>query len=465
MKDDRWRKFKKILVHTENLQFGSLTKCIEAYIALLQGRSKEALQLAEHAAEHIGEPYSFMLGITGFSIALAKAVNNDIEGAISLFESTVEESIRLGNLLMAVMSLNYWGRMLVNAGELDAAEELYQRAIRLATDNNGTQKWISGTSYTGMGEIMLLRGDLESAMEYYREGLSKSSEWVDLLSINGRLGMARALAALNLFDDAYKEISLAEEIAGKFEVTLYDDRCVESQRKFLLIKAGRSEQAIQATVQAPFAGEKEIPSDGSYIESYVSFSEILIQARLHLIEREYEKCIHLAQQVAESTEPSRWLLQKLEAKLILMHAYWKRDSADQVMDLAEEILDYTSKRGIIQPVIDEGADMARILYKVRDMGCKHEYITILLTHFPLARRSEAAASGAGNNLSKDSLSNREIEVLTLLAQGLSNKEIAEKLYVSLRTVKWHTSNIYSKLGVRSRTRAVATARLLGIILD
>jgi LuxR family maltose regulon positive regulatory protein len=61
------------------------------------------------------------------------------------------------------------------------------------------------------------------------------------------------------------------------------------------------------------------------------------------------------------------------------------------------------------------------------------------------------------------LTEREIERLSLIAEGLSNQEIARRLFISLPTVKWHTSNIYGKLGVRSRTQAIIRARSLGVI--
>jgi LuxR family maltose regulon positive regulatory protein len=61
------------------------------------------------------------------------------------------------------------------------------------------------------------------------------------------------------------------------------------------------------------------------------------------------------------------------------------------------------------------------------------------------------------------LTEREIELLSLIAEGLSNQEIGQRLFISLPTVKWHTSNIYGKLGVRSRTQAVIQARSLGIL--
>jgi LuxR family maltose regulon positive regulatory protein len=61
------------------------------------------------------------------------------------------------------------------------------------------------------------------------------------------------------------------------------------------------------------------------------------------------------------------------------------------------------------------------------------------------------------------LSERELEVLHLIAGGLSNQEVSQRLFITLATVKWHTSNIYGKLGVKNRTQAIAQARELGIL--
>jgi ATP/maltotriose-dependent transcriptional regulator MalT len=77
----------------------------------------------------------------------------------------------------------------------------------------------------------------------------------------------------------------------------------------------------------------------------------------------------------------------------------------------------------------------------------------LLTEF-----SGEAEAGAGSLLSE-----RELEVLRLVAEGLSNREIAERLYVSVRTVKFHTGNVFGKLGAANRTQAVKRAREAGLL--
>ena len=76
---------------------------------------------------------------------------------------------------------------------------------------------------------------------------------------------------------------------------------------------------------------------------------------------------------------------------------------------------------------------------------------------PTYSSSRWTASGAGT------LSERELEILRLISDGQSNQAIADRLVITVGTAKWHISNIYGKLGVRSRTQALARARELGLI--
>ena len=82
---------------------------------------------------------------------------------------------------------------------------------------------------------------------------------------------------------------------------------------------------------------------------------------------------------------------------------------------------------------------------------------------PTASLALAAQQNSASAELIEPLSEREIEVLTYIAQGLSNREIAQELVLSLPTIKWHTSNIYGKLGVGNRTTAVARARELNLL--
>ena len=101
----------------------------------------------------------------------------------------------------------------------------------------------------------------------------------------------------------------------------------------------------------------------------------------------------------------------------------------------------------------------------RDRGIMPDYVRQLLGAFPLDESEQATAAKSQVDQSEliEPLSNREIEVLQLIAKGLTNQEIASKLYLSLNTIKTHTRRIYAKLGIHTRTQAVARGRALGLI--
>jgi LuxR family maltose regulon positive regulatory protein len=117
--------------------------------------------------------------------------------------------------------------------------------------------------------------------------------------------------------------------------------------------------------------------------------------------------------------------------------------------------------------VDEGPPMARLLYEALNRGIAPDYTRRLLAAFPIDEPEKAAPSQPQAHESEliEPLSEREIEVLQLIAEGLTNQEIASRLYLSLNTVKVHTRNINSKLTVSSRAKAVVRARALGILLS
>jgi LuxR family maltose regulon positive regulatory protein len=106
--------------------------------------------------------------------------------------------------------------------------------------------------------------------------------------------------------------------------------------------------------------------------------------------------------------------------------------------------------------------MARLIHEVAGQGVASSYIGRLLAAFSGHPSQQARQPSRADDIIEP-LSKRELSVLQFLADGLSNKQIATQLYLSLSTIKFHTSNIYGKLGVKSRTEALVRARTLGLL--
>jgi LuxR family maltose regulon positive regulatory protein len=134
-------------------------------------------------------------------------------------------------------------------------------------------------------------------------------------------------------------------------------------------------------------------------------------------------------------------------------------------DALARALNLAEPGGFVRVFVDEGPPMARLLYAVLSQGSTAAFVQHLLAAFPDVEAVENAEpkiqSPDGEWI--EPLSERELDVLKLLAEGQSNPEIASNLYLSLNTVKAHTRNIYSKLGVNNRTQAGAKARSLGLL--
>ena len=146
-------------------------------------------------------------------------------------------------------------------------------------------------------------------------------------------------------------------------------------------------------------------------------------------------------------------------------ALYAGGDTNRAMHVLERALILAEPEGFIRIFVDEGQSMARLLYKALDRGIAPNYVNRLLQAFPIdePEQVETPAPQVSELGYIEPLSEREIEVLQLVAEGLTNPEIATRLILSLYTVKTHTRNIYGKLGVNNRTQAVTKAKTLGIL--
>ena len=141
-----------------------------------------------------------------------------------------------------------------------------------------------------------------------------------------------------------------------------------------------------------------------------------------------------------------------------------RGEQDQAVQVLCDALALAEPDGFIRTFVDEGLPMVRLLSEAAAHGRMPDYIGKLLALLEAKEQKSLAASHPSPAQSLiEPLSRRELEVLHLIAQGLSNQEISERLFLALDTVKGHNQKIFGKLQVQRRTEAVARARALGLL--
>jgi LuxR family transcriptional regulator, maltose regulon positive regulatory protein len=190
----------------------------------------------------------------------------------------------------------------------------------------------------------------------------------------------------------------------------------------------------------------------------------LSQARVHLAQGDPSTALEILSSWRQQVEAKGWQDERLKAMLLQALALQAYGDRDQAVELLLDALALAESDGFIRLFVDEGLPMARLLSEAAASGRMPDYIRKLLTVFKAEEQQSAEASHRSPaQLLLEPLSERELEVLGLIAQGLSNQEISERLYLALDTVKGHNRKIFGKLQVERRTEAVARARELGLL--
>jgi LuxR family maltose regulon positive regulatory protein len=137
-------------------------------------------------------------------------------------------------------------------------------------------------------------------------------------------------------------------------------------------------------------------------------------------------------------------------------AFQAQGDHGQALSALKQVLALAEPEGYMRTFVDEGPPMAKLLRHALSQGIAPSYVARLLAAF--GETTEPTAQPL-----VEPLSERELEVLRLVAAGLSNREIAQELVIAVSTVKSHTNHIYGKLGVKNRTQAAAWAKELNLL--
>jgi LuxR family maltose regulon positive regulatory protein len=190
----------------------------------------------------------------------------------------------------------------------------------------------------------------------------------------------------------------------------------------------------------------------------------LAQARVHLAQGNPSTALALLEPWRQQAQAKGWKDEHLKAMVLQAAALHRNGEKDKAVHLLEEALVLAEPGGFIRLFVDEGEPMAQVLADVSARGIMPQYVGKLRAALDAeTQRTEAGSSILPVPPLAESLSPRELEVLQLIAEGLSNEEIGKRLFLALDTVKGHNRRIFDKLQVQRRTEAVARARELGLL--
>ena len=448
---------KMVIVDQEQFQaLPAWLATTRAYLAQARGDSRSAVAYIKQALDLFPEDDDYnRAALTGL-LGLAHWTSGDLKAAYNIFSDGLFQNVQdriKGNFVLT--------DMLMGMGQLHEAERVCEQGIKLAEAYAPAMPLGTEDIYSGFSYVHREQGNLEAAGEDLRIA-RKLGEQVKLPDWEHRwcLAQAHLQETLGNLEEALDLLDDAERLFVRTPVPVL--RPIHALKARIWLRQGQLDKALKWSNEQRLSVDDEI--------SYLREFEHLTLARIHIARyrNEDHKFDHTEGLLgrlllaAEEGERNASIMAILILQALIFDARGNTSSALQSLERA---LTLAEPEGYFQIFLAEGTPLARLLYEALSQKISPDYIQRLLAAFP---EIEPEQMGTSQKSTPDSeliepLSERELEVLQLIADGLKNQEIATQLYLSLNTVKAHTRSIYGKLDVNSRTQAVAKARSLGLI--
>lgn len=412
----------------------------QGWLSHLQGRMEEARDHFEQALHDLS-PQAWTARLLCLSGRTQQAL---LCGDLELAHSINREALCLaraeGSLLFeALLELDH-AQLLEQRGASARAEDLLANLCEMLGSSVERPTPLLGRIALRRGRLALNMGQQKRAAEFFQQGLDDCLRSFDKRVLYGFLGQAQLAAGQGDYPQAFMHLRDAERLMQQRQIpdTVYRGVLLQLSSEFWL-QQGRPELAREALSRVlrhyRGPGARQAPPATLELIPRIECLLILAEQRLHQARQPLERL----QALLVPAHASRMVV--LEAELLLA-----------MVEVASRIGDRQSAR----QYFDSGKELASRfgLQKV-------------LANFDKDGPDNIPTLQVNNQLSDaedkdDSLSIRESQVLELIASGDSNQQIADKLFISLHTVKTHVRRIHAKLGVERRTHAVARARMLGL---
>ncbi len=329
----------------------------------------------------------------------------------------------------------------------------------------------------GIGKILEAETQLYRAAETYQHILNLTAEQPLQIINEAHLGLARIRYEWNELDVAERHGRQSLDLARQYDSVI--DRFVIAEVFLARLKLAQGDMSSAAAILAQ-ANQTAREKHFTYRLPEIAAAQIVIllrqgdvataahltrkydipqsQARVLLAQGNVSAALKLLDALRHQAEEKDWRSERLQIMILQALALRARGDDDGAIAVLAEALAQGEANGFVRLFVDEGAAMARLLSEAQAQDVLPDYIARLLAAFEAEDKPQVTTP-----FPVEPLSQREREVLYLVAQGLSNHEIGERLFLALDTVKGHNRRIYGKLHVQRRTEAVARARELGLI--
>jgi LuxR family maltose regulon positive regulatory protein len=409
---------------------------IRAMLAIPQNQVEIIIDQSHRALEYLHPENLSVRTTASWTLGYAYQLRGDRKAAIQAHAEALAISQESGNTMIAIAAATSLGQIHESENLYHQAAESYRTVLDLAGD---PPLPAACEAHLGLARIYYEWNDLDAAQEHGKQSLllARHMENVDTPA-KCELLFARLHLARGDVKSAAENVASVEQFIEQNSFTqLMPD--VATLQVLVSLRLGDLTQA------ADLAEKHKLP---------------LSQTRVHLARGDTSAALAILESYRQqlgAKERCDELLRVIILQAIALHADGEEKQAALVL---EEALTLAETGGLIRIFVDEGAPMAELLSKAATQGVMPNFVGKVLGAFETEGKQD---EGKSVQPLIEPLSERELEILQLIAQGLSNREIGERLFLALNTVKGHNRRIFSKLQVQRRTEAVARARELDLL--
>ena len=420
--------------------------CARATLAVTRYQPEAMIIQAHRALEYL-LPENLRFRFTAnWALSTAYQLQGDRAAASRALSEALAISQTSASTFSTILAITHLGRLQELANELYRAAETYRRVLQMVGDQPGPS---ANDAYLGLARICYEWNDLAAAQQYARQSLQLARQYDRVIDryIISDVFLARLKLAQG---DVAGAAAMLAEIEQAVRQNNFMQRMPEvaAARVLTLLRQG------DVAAAAHLAQTHDLP---------------ISQARVFLADGDAAKALALLSPLRRQMEAKGWQDERLRVMVLEAIALYAHREKDMAVQLLGDALALAEPGGFIRLFVDEGPPMAPLLSEAAARGVMPDYIGKLLAAFEDLTKDEGLTTRLASSVIRnpsslvEPLSQRELEILQLIAQGLSNREICERLFLALDTVKGHNRRIFGKLQVQSRTEAIARARELGLL--
>jgi LuxR family transcriptional regulator, maltose regulon positive regulatory protein len=483
---ERYRNFIETIINSNNHEYPikytdktySMVKIICAMDDYYQGNVENAFVLAQEAINSLPQEEATVRYIICAILGVINWARGDLQTSYRYYKDSVCFSKKVGGnyaALIAAMAHIQFARV-----HLKSAEDMCLEAIQLFGVNSHTEE--TGVSYASLllGQILYQKNNLDDAVSCINRSIYIGQFYKKpAMCINGYLAMANLNLVRGNLDEGVINIRQARiityEVEGRY--SFLADMAVTN----FLLKQGKIREAIEHFtnwIDLQDTNIVESISNQLYLYDVRDIwyeSPYVTLLRIYFAQNENDKIQLLFEDIYQHLVERESIFHVIECLILKALVYQNQNKIEEALDVLKKVFSLTEKEEYIRVFIDEGQPMLELLKVAKTRRVFPTYVRKLIKSFQFSAKqsqfmeddfiknishSSSSSNRSGNPI--ELLSNREQEILNLIKEGLSNKEIASRLTITVATVKSHLFNIYQKLGVYNRKSAIIKAQEIGL---